>query len=238
MESFSGPIAMQGELYHPTLGQVKYSIQEVSDNPDEQVEATIALMREYAQQDARNPILQQDVGYAWGTDDAIGDTFRYLCRNGARGMQFVRDEVTGQPVEALQSRSPFSWRPVIETLIRPVDEAILPNPQGDCDDFAQYGAAHLIARGIPDVRYATAAAEGAYPDVYSHVYLVAYPQDGPYAGQRVPVDLSHGPYPGWEVPNTGKFREWRINAGFGLLGLGLIAGGAYLLYRGRRGRSN
>jgi len=233
------PTPLSGTLWHPTLGQVRYSIKEVSDDPDEQVAATVNLMGQYASQDASSPTIQQDVAHASQSDDSIGDTFRYLCRDGVRGMRFVRDEVTGLPWEQLQQRSSaFRWRPVVETLIRPADQATLPNPQGDCDDFAQYGAAHLIARGIKDVRYATAAADPEYPELFTHVYLVAYPKDGPYAGMRVPVDLSHGPYPGWEVPNTGKFCEWPVSGGLGLFGWGAILGGSYLLYRALSGRSN
>ena len=214
---------------HPSLGRVKYSIKEVSDDPDEQVAETIGLMREYANQDAANPILLSDAARAFQSEDAIGDTFNYLRRGGTRGMQFVQDESTGAPFS-----SPGGWRPVVETLIRPADQALLPNPQGDCDDFSQYGAAHLLARGVP-CAYATVGVEPDDPSVYSHVYLIAYPKDGPYAGMRVPLDLSHGPSVGWECPNLwGKFTEWPLAGGIGLFGWGLLLGGAYLGWRALR----
>ena len=230
-----GSLPRTGWMDHPSLGRVKYSIKEVGDDPNEQVAATIGLMREYAGADAYDPGLQADVSRAWRSDDAIGDTFNYLRKGGERGMQFVPDESTGAPFESAER--PGGWRPVVETLIRPADQALLPNPQGDCDDFSQYGAAHLLARGVP-CSYATVGVEPTDPNVFSHVYLVAYPKDGPYAGQRVPLDLSHGPYVGWEAPNPwGKFCEWPL-AGSGLFEWGLMAAGGYLLYRVLKGRAN
>ncbi len=223
-------------MQHPTLGLVRYQLTEVSDDPDEQVAQTIALMKDYAASDAIHSLLLRDLANATQTGDAIGDTFNYLRRNGRRGMQFVRDEVNGAAFE--RHDAPGGWRPVVETLIRPADQCVCTVPQGDCDDFAMYGVAHLVARGVP-VSYATVAADRETPDQFTHVYLVAYPVDGPYAGMRVPLDLSHGPRVGWEVPNRyGKFQEWPVNRGPSLLSMGLFAGGAYLLYRALKGRSN
>jgi hypothetical protein len=226
----AAPYPLAGLMQHPTLGQVRYSITEVSDDPDEQVAATLDLMRQYVIEDAAGPELQADVARAAVAGEPIADTWEYLRRDGGRGMRFVRDEATGAPFEAGQSAG--GWRPVVETLMRPADQAVIPNPQGDCDDFAMYGAAHLRARGVP-VSFATVGADPREPDVYSHIYLVAYPQAGPYAGQRVPIDLSHGPYLGWEVPGARslRYQEWPLQSGLGLFRLGVIAAAAYLLYR-------
>ena len=216
-------------MQHPSLGWVLYNVRELSDDPDTQVAQTIDLMRQYATEDSQNPILTIDVYQAWQSGDPIADTWAYLARyGGQRGMQFVRDEQTGIPFEDAPSR-PGGWRPLVEALIRPVDQCSLAQTQGDCDDFAMYAAAHLMARGVP-CSFATLAAEDPY--LYSHVYLVAYPTSGPWAGQRVAMDLSHGQYPGWEAPNRfGKFREWPLRSGIGLLGWAAIAAGGYLLYR-------
>lgn len=225
-----------GVMQHPRLGVVRYQLQEVSDDPEQQVADTISLMKEYASEDSRSGLIRADVARAYRTGDPISDTFEYLRRNGTRGMQFVRDEINGAPFE--RDDAPGGWKPVVETLMRPADQAICSSPQGDCDDFAMYGAGHLAAMGVP-VAYATVAADGQAPEQYTHVYLVAYPKDGPYAGMRVPMDLSHGPYPGWEVPNRfGKFCEWDINRGPSALSLGLFMGGAYLLYKALKGRAN
>lgn len=223
---------MSGTLHHPVLGMVRYSAAEVPDDPDAQVEFTIGLMRKYALEDAACPQFQTDVMACAGSDP-IDDVWRYLSRKeGVRSMQFVRDEMTAAPLSERLTK----WSPVVEALIRPVDQAGLPNPQGDCDDFSMYGAAQLLARGVP-CAYVTVAADDSDPTMYSHVYLVAYPQSGPYAGRRVPLDLSHGDYAGWETANRfGKRREWPLTNGANTpsgnaCNLLLIAAGGYILYR-------
>jgi hypothetical protein len=224
-------LASSGTFDHPELGPVLYEVTEVSDNPDIQVEQVIGMMKRYAYSDSSSSLFHRDVQTCadQGTGDPIQDVWSYLNRqSGTRGMRFVSDEQTG----AAFDQSPrFSWRPLAEALIRPVDEAWLPNPQGDCDDFSMYGAAHLLARGVP-CSYATVAADELDPSLYSHVYLVAYPKEGSYAGQRVPLDLSHGHFPGWETESRfGKFREWPVTGGFGVLGLGLLFAAGILIYR-------
>jgi len=221
---------MSGYVNHPALGRVPYQLHVLSDDPDQQVEATIGLMSEYALQDASNSIIKDESLAAASSGDPIEDTWRYLSRkDGARQMQFVHDEDTGRPWGDIGR-----WCPVVETLIRPVDQAVLSNPQGDCDDFSMYGAAHLLARGVP-VSFCTVAADGSDPSIYSHVYLVAYPN-----GRRVPLDLSHGPYAGWETANRfGKRREWPIvPKSMGICKCILFAVGGVLLYKMLRGGLN
>jgi hypothetical protein len=215
---------------HPELGRVLYNAVPMSENPDDQVEQTIAAMCSAASEDCQHPAVQQDVAQAWASDDPTEDTWNYLSRAIASGMTFVRDEQTGVPFE----RDKFGrWNgSVVEVLIRPADQCCMPERRGDCDDFAMLGAAHLLARGVP-CSYATVAASAEDPSIYSHVYLVAYPKTGPRAGQRVPMDLSHGKALGWEAPNEfGKFREWPVTSG-GVcwLWLAIAAGAAWLAYR-------
>jgi hypothetical protein len=186
---------------------VRYSIKEVSDDPDTQVAQTIELMRQYAFEDSQNPILKQE-SWTLSQGDPIDDVWNWISRkDGMRQMQFVHDEVTGRPWGDIGH-----WNPVVETLIRPVDQIVSPKAKGDCDDFSMYGAAHLLARGVP-CSFCTVAADASDPSVYSHVYLVAYPQNGRRRGQRVPLDLSHGWFAGWETENHyGKRREWPITS--------------------------
>lgn len=222
------PAPSSGVMNHPALGPVRYSIKEVSDVPDEQVAQTIDLMREYAWEDSQSPTIRQDVAQC-AAGDPLDDTWSYLSRReGRRSMQFVRDEQTGAPFADIGR-----WNPIVETLMRPCDQATCPAPQGDCDDFSMYGAAHLLARGVP-VSYCTVAADGADPTIYSHVYLVAYPRSGKYAGRRVPVDLSHGPYVGWETENRfGKRTEWPVDGCspvLRMLGVGMLAAGLWGIY--------
>jgi hypothetical protein len=221
---------LSGNTFHPSLGLVSYHIQEVPDDPDEQVAQVIGMMRGYANQDSRDPSLIEDAGRAYRSDDPVSDTWEYLRRGGVRGMQFVRDEVTALPFAQFE-QSPGGWRPFVESIARPELLAQCAAPQGDCDCFATYGAAHLMTRGVR-CAFATVAADDIDPRIFSHVYLVAYPNVGPFAGMRIPMDLSHGPELGWEVANRfGKFCEWPLDGG-GLMPWFLAAAGAYLLYRG------
>jgi hypothetical protein len=221
-------LPLSGVVDHPTMGVVRYQITETSNDPDQQVDQTIGLMRRYAVEDSAAPSLIEDARQAWVSDNAISDTWDYLNRaNGYRSMQFIRDESTANVFG--------SWRPFVEALIRPVDQVALSQAQGDCDDFAMYGAALLLARGVP-CSYVTVAADDSDPSVYSHVYLVAYPTDGPYTGQRVPLDLSHGAYCGWEVENRfGKRAEWPLLETGALSSLwwmfAAVGIAAFLLYR-------
>lgn len=90
-----------------------------------------------------------------------------------------------------------------EVLIRPADILAMPQPQGDCDDFAMLGAAMLRALGIGS-ELITVAADPADISRYSHVYVLAVLPDG----QRLPLDLSHGVQPGWYPGSLGKTRIW------------------------------
>lgn len=210
----AAPVPM---IYHPALGQtVNFEVRELPDDPDGQVAGTIALMRGYVLEDWQRPEVIKDAAEAQASildADPVSQVFWWVKR-----LSFVEDRFTALP---------FSFAPdVVETLIRPVDMALLPEGrrQGDCDDFVMYAAALLKALGL-NSRFVTLAADPREPGRYSHVYLAVYRN-----GERIPFDASHGAYPGWEAPNLfGKRREWEI---FGpslapavgiLLGLGALA---------------
>jgi len=218
--------SMSGTLNHPALGPVRYQLTEVSDDPDTQVEQTIALMKQYALEDSQSPLLNMDVLTA-KRGDPIDDTWAYLSRKeGIRSMHFVHDEDTGAPWADMGR-----WRPIVETLMRPCDQVVAPQPQGDCDDFSMYGAAHLLARGVP-CSFVTVAADSSDPSIYSHVYLAAYPRSGKYAGRRVPLDLSHGGSAGWETSNRyGKRREWPVSDSIDPCSIILWAAGGFLFFK-------
>jgi len=222
-----------GVLEHPELGLCAYKLTEVSAIPDTQVSEVIGLMRAYACEDAGSPSIKEDAANASLTGDPILDTWNWIARRGGyRGMQFQRDETTAAPWDL------DPWNPVVETLIRPADQAQLAQPIGDCDDFAMWGAAHLLSHGI-DCAFVTIAADSSEPRVYSHVYLAAYPKSGQYAGMRVAMDLSHGWYPGWEHGEAFRFREWPVRTWMSSpLAWAAAGAGAYLLYRALSGRAN
>jgi len=192
----------------------------VSDDPDTQVSQVIGMMRRYVNEDYNTPQIRRAVLEARISGDPLYDTFRAVKHQ----MQFVSDESTVQPVQA------ESQLPVVEALTRPRDMALLRMKRGDCDDFCTYGAAMLTAQGVP-CSFVTVAADPSMPDVWSHVYLAAYPDSGSYAGQRVPMDISHGPYVGWETPRVFKRQEWPVMAKLQLVSLGVLIYVGYLTWK-------
>jgi transglutaminase-like putative cysteine protease len=200
-------------LYHPAFGeQVRYAYTLTSDDPAEQVADTIALMRRYVLEDSASPLLIAEsvraVAGAASQPDAARNIFHYVRRL----IRFVTDEHTLAGIPQVPQSVPL-----IEALIRPVDMARMCasgscRRSGDCDDFAMFTAALLRAAGIPS-SFVTVAADPGDPSRFSHVYVAAYPD-----GERLPLDASHGEYPGWEVV-FGKRQEWPID-GLGVMGNG------------------
>lgn len=208
-------------VYHPAFGQaLRYRLDEVSDDPDEQVAQTINFMSGYVIEDWNSPEIARDAEEALLQNPDVSPieaVFRYVKSR----VRFTQDAQLSAPLQD------HYRHPIVETLIRPRDLAVLCDSaacqrQGDCDDFTMYTAALLHAVGVSDVRFATVAADPSHPNEFSHVYVVAY-QDG----QRIPLDTSHGPRAGWETEQIyAPRKEWRIGAGslLPLLALALLIG--------------
>lgn len=169
-----------------------------SDDPDEQVEHAIALMSGYVRADSHTPELLKDAAQAVPAGvDPIQGIYDFVQRR----IRFQRDEVTGAPIAGL------TGLPIVEVLIRPRDMATIYERVGDCDDFSMYTAALLRAHGIKS-RFVTVAGDPQEPGAWSHVYVAAYPE----GRGRIPMDVSHGGYPGWEYMEGAGPRktEWPI----------------------------
>lgn len=156
-------------LYDPGLGRpVNYHLTVVGDDPDEQVAATIALMREYVRADWQHPLVINDAARAYSAQ-ADGDPIAAVFWFVKRRLRFTADETILEPF-----RFPAGM-PGIEALIRPLDMALQPEGRqlGDCDDYVMYAAALLRGLGV-ESSFVTVAADPADPRRYSHVYLAAY----------------------------------------------------------------
>ena len=219
--------AQTGTLYHPAFGGlVRYDIQEVSDDPDTQVAQVIGLMRGYTIADTSSPEIQRDA-QSCDSGQAIEDVYRFVRPR----IAFTEDAENAAPLTGWLDRFQ-PGKPVVEVLVRPRDMSVMSSRgdrsgRGDCDDYSMYAAALLRAKGIP-VKFVTIAADAEQPDVFSHVYLACYVH-----GQRIPLDVSHGPYVGWESPVRYRIQEWDIDPSplSRLAWLAFLGAGAYLAYR-------
>lgn len=214
---------------------LRYSVEQVPEDSDGQVAATINRMSQYVCQDCQAGPVIYDAQCAAGIDPAnplVG--VHALVRS---RLKFVNDEAITQPFDWMLPKSGGQDNYFVECLKRPIDVCLeFANTQqrveGDCDDYSMYCAALLKALGI-DCAFATVGANSEHPEVFSHVYVVAY-----WRGQRIAMDCSHGPQAGWEVYPYGqghKFCEWGIHdrGSLGLVGLAVVAG-LWFAWRNRR----
>lgn len=217
-------------IYHPSFGgEINYRADVVSDDPDEQVAQVIGLMSRYVSEDLNTPQVQRDAAEAraLGAGDPVAGTFRYVKDR----LRFTEDERTAIP---LQPWFPYD---IVETLVRPRDMSVMCEggeceKSGDCDDFSMYTAALVMANGIP-AKFITVAADPRDPRAWSHVYVAACPDDN----ACVPLDTSHGPYPGWQAQNPMRIKEWPISQTPGWVLWALGAVGLFLYFKRKRGVS-
>jgi hypothetical protein len=193
---------LAGTVFHPELGQeVSYVASPLSSDPDTQVAQTISRMRRHVIEDSMSAPIQRDVAaiQSSGSGDPLSDTFWWVKDR----VGFRQDEELAAPVRSLLDGD------VVEVLIRPRDLANMRTPLEDCDGFASLLPSLLRAQGVP-CSFVTVAADARDPSRFSHVYAACYPD-----GQRVSLDSSHGPYPGWECLEAGpvwRIKEWPIDA--------------------------
>lgn len=219
-------------IYHPAFGaDIAVGTDYVPDDPDGQVAATIQLMRRYANEDAQSPAIRRDLQQALGGRDPRSLSQLEIVD---RVFHWVKGRLTFMDDGGLAGMAPGLHNPqapVVEVLIRPRDMAVMCEQGachrvGDCDDFSMYTAALLGAAGVKS-SFVTVAADQAEPDRYSHVYVAAYPD-----GQRVPMDTSHGPRPGWETGAITRIQEWPLGAGSSELMAAALVIGVVLYMRG------
>lgn len=189
-------------VFHPDFGAAAVIIEARPTLEDEDFTAqTIERMSQYAAAAARSPMIRQAAAMA-----ASGRTSQTSQAGGVWNwirsrVRFRTDEETARPIAADPQNT--------EVLIPPEHLLRMTQPFGDCDDFSMLAAAMLLALGIP-ASFRTVAADPS-TDRYSHVYVIAHTDEGP-----LPLDCSHGPYPGWQVRAAGKLRDWRIEEEMGL----------------------
>ena len=96
----------------------------------------------------------------------------------------------------------------LDLLIAPAVLVRTRKPKEDCDGFTMLICAMLRAL-LVECYIVTVAADPADPSRWSHVFALAKLDDGTY----MPLDGSHGAFPGWMVPAEHMFRwqAWGMN---------------------------
>jgi hypothetical protein len=203
-----------GIAYHPDFGgPIRYSFEDLPEHPYGQVSDTVTRLRENVCADLSGPysfLIEEDVAEALQLGERGDRTLPFrviagLWQKIKSGIKFQHDEKTAAKL-AIDDRHKIP--DVVEVVIRPVDQSLLMRRMGhgveDCDGFVGYAACVLTRAGIP-CKFVTVSAEPEEPNRFSHIYLAAY-----IDGERIPLDFSHGPYPGWECPNAGLLKEWAV----------------------------
>jgi hypothetical protein len=188
--------------YHPDFGGLAaYEIKSLPEGADGQVRETLREVAANILRDANDPLVRQHAAQALqlGNGCPITGVWNWVRPR----MRFKQDDELARDLRAA------NWDPdIIEVVIRPRDQAILINMgRGveDCDGFAGYAGCLLLALGVP-IKFVTVSADVEQPQRFSHVYVASY-----LNGRRIPLDFSHGEYPGWECPNTGRLQEWDLS---------------------------
>ena len=190
--------------YHPDFGTlVSYKFESMPDDPDTQVRIAVERIIALALEDQNAPIIQRQAAEALRR--GRGNPILGVWESIKPYMQFRQDTEIAEDLDTPDPRK----HDVVETFIPPAVQALLIQLRGrgveDCDGFSMYAACLLLALGVP-CTMCTVSAERDRPRQYTHVYVVAY-----WDGKRIPMDLSHGAYPGWECPNLDRQREWPVN---------------------------
>jgi hypothetical protein len=168
-----------------------------SSDPDTATAQTIAIMCGHVRKASSDEVVKQTAGRAAqqfaglaGTDGqdaySLVTAAFWWCKV---FVKFVHHE--------LIIRQHLGEAGHLQGLISPEILVRMQQPEGDCAIFTECVCAFLRVFGI-SYEIITVAVNPQEPESFSHVYLYAVLPDG----TRMPIDASHGGYPGWQVPSS------------------------------------
>ena len=157
-------------------------------------ERTVRKMNEHIHNALNDPVLVRLSQRFCYSPDPLGDLWRWAKQN----VRFRQDDALILMI--------FNERDHFELLISPSVVIRMNHPQGDCDDFTMLIATLAQLMGCR-VRIETVQCDRARPGEYSHVYPSVL------TDRWMPLDASHGTYPGWEVPARDILRKtsWTLD---------------------------
>jgi hypothetical protein len=184
-------------------------IREQSDlsNPDRATAQTIARMAQLTAESIGTPRLHnfaRKSAHTWRG----GPAYKGRAINWEDDKQLACSEWYGvhssmKFVEhSAQIRTLLNETDQLQLLISPDLLLTKRRPAGDCAVYTPLICAALGTLGI-HYEFVTLACDPREPDLYTHVYARAVLRDG----SRLPLDASHGKYPGWEVPREHQIRK-------------------------------
>jgi hypothetical protein len=171
------------------------------ENSDNATAQTVEQMCILIKESIADPLTQLVADFAvvtWSHGSTDPRAVAWACWWFAKhSIKFVLDGPAAQNFVGLSEALEFLVSPAVMLRCRKM--------QGDCDDFTMMICALLGCYGI-GYEIITAAANPREPGTFSHVYCRAVLPDG----SRVPLDASHGKYPGWQVPSAhvSRLQAW------------------------------
>jgi hypothetical protein len=175
---------------HPGFAQASL------DDPDEATAQTVRYMAVLVRHSQSDPIVGAAADQAWRDFHGLAGDDPAVCAwwFAKHTLRFVHHQELlvhwlGLPDE-------------LQLLISPEAVLKLEQPKGDCAVYTTLIQAMLEHWGIP-WETVTVAVNPMRPDLYTHVYAQAIRADG----SRIPLDASHGKYPGWEAPSSRVFKK-------------------------------
>ena len=179
-----------------------------SPNSDRATAQTIEIMCQHIRKSAADPLVQGcavDAVRQWrggaqfaatGQDPfsdpaAIAESVWWWCKH---AMKFVH-----------HSQQILVWlgeRDQLQLLIEPSVLVRMNQMEGDCAIYSMMICAMLSCLGVP-WELQTLSTNPTQPEIYNHVFLRCILPDG----RRIPLDCSHGKYPGWRVPENNVLRS-------------------------------
>jgi hypothetical protein len=169
---------------------------DASQDPDQATAQTIAIMSDHIQKGATDELVAAAASEALaqfgvlafglaGQDERAAESCWWSAKNNIR---FVHHEFL--------LRRYLGEAGHLQGLIAPDVLVRMEKPEGDCAIYTMMICAMLKTLGVP-YEIVTAKCSPRDRREYSHVYPRAVMRDG----RRVPLDASHGDYPGWQVPS-------------------------------------
>jgi hypothetical protein len=175
----------------------------VADDTDSLTKATIGKMCEYINSSASDPHVIGAAQYAArgfgrGQSDPYSNAwgvFWFLKHRIRRVLDEGNMFRVGEPG-------------AFDMLIAPSVLLRMSNPAEDCDGFTMSAAAMLKALSVPQC-LVSVACDPREPQRWSHVFGMVQLANGDW----MPLDCSHGPQPGWMVPQNriSRWQAWDLD---------------------------